>query len=315
MATTSRGIVTPEAVVLDLETAGIASRGLARTVDAAIQGVILLILILVTGGLLGVSGDVAVLLLLIGVALVLLGYPALTEIAMRGRSPGKAVFGLRVVTVEGAPIAGRHAFIRSALGLVDFMVPPGGLFAVLVALPSPRNQRLGDLVAGTMVLRERTAAAAPAAVWFNPPPGLESYTASLDVSLVTDSQLSLARAFLLRALNLSPEARQALAMRMATPLAAALGPPPTGVPPEPFLVCVVAAHQRRHAPAATTTSAGTSSDPSWGPPPPPPSAPGWGPPPPPPSSPGWGPPPPKPLPPPPPPGASWDRSSSGGAGR
>ena len=274
MTSSSRSIVTPEGVVLDLETAGIASRGLARSLDAAIQAVVLLVLIVVAGGLMGVSGDLAVVLLIIGIALVLLGYPALTEIAMRGRSPGKAAFGLRVVTVEGAPIAARHAFIRSALGLVDFMVVPGGLIAVLVALLSPRNQRAGDLVAGTMVLRERTAAAAPAAVWFNPPPGLEPYAASMDVSGVTDRQLSLARAFLLRAVQLSPEARQALAVRMATPLAATVGQPPPGVPPEPVLVCVVAAHQRRHTPLPAPPPAPVA---AWGPPPPPPPPPPPGP--------------------------------------
>lgn len=284
MSTSSRSIVTPEGVVLDLETAGIASRGLARTLDAAAQGLILLVLILVVGGLLGASGGAGVVLLLSGIALVVLGYPALCEIAMRGRSPGKAAFGLRVVTVEGAPIAARHAFIRSALGLVDFLLPPGGLFAVLVALPSPRNQRLGDLVAGTMVLRERTAVAAPAAVWFNAPPGLEAYTSTIDVSKVSDGQLSLVRSFLLRAVDLSPEARQALALRMATPLVAVVGQPPPGVPPEPFLVCVVAAHQRRQVPA---TAASPAPSPAWGPPPPPP---------PPPPSPSWGPPPPPPTP-------------------
>src|SRR3546814_280253 len=178
MTTTMRGIVTPEAVVLDLETAGIASRGLARALDAAIQGVLMLVLVLVAGGLFGVSGILAIVLVVVGLAVVILGYPIICEVATRGRSPGKAAFGLRVVTVDGAPEAPRHAFIRSALGLVDFMIPPGGLLAVLVALPSPRNQRLGDLVAGTMVLRERTAAPAPSAVWFTPPPGLEGYASS-----------------------------------------------------------------------------------------------------------------------------------------
>src|SRR3546814_8996712 len=110
--------------------------------------------------------------------------------------------------------------------------------AVLVALPSPRNQRLGDLVAGTMVLRERTAAPAPSAVWFNPPPGLEGYASSLDVTAVADQQLAVVRSFLLRALQLSPEARYSLALRMAQSLAAVVGHPPQGVAPEPFLLCV-----------------------------------------------------------------------------
>src|SRR3546814_8350280 len=59
MTTTMRGIVTPEAVVLDLETASIASRGLARTLDPAIQGVLMLVRVLVAGGLFGVSGTLA----------------------------------------------------------------------------------------------------------------------------------------------------------------------------------------------------------------------------------------------------------------
>lgn len=290
MVTTAGGIVTPEAVVLDLEAAGIASRGLARALDAVIQALILLVLLLVAGGLLGVSGDVAVVLAVVGVALVVLGYPALAEIVMRGSSPGKAAFGLRVVTVEGAPVAARHAFIRSALGLVDFMLPPGGLLAVLVALPSPRNQRLGDLVAGTLVLRERSAAPPPAAVWFNPPPGLEGYAASIDVSGVSDGQLALVRSFLLRTLQLSSEARHALAVRLATPVAAAVGQPPPGVAPEPFLVCVVAAHQRRGAAAAPAAAAVHPS----------PGGTSWGP---------GGPPPPPPPPPPPGSGSAWSRSA------
>src|SRR3546814_6665189 len=142
MTTTMRGIVTPEAVVLALETAGIASRGLARALDAAIQGVLMLVLVLVAGGLFGVSGILAIVLVVVGLAVVILGYPIICEVATRGRSPGKAAFGLRVVTVDGAPEAPRHAFIRPAPGLVDFMIPPGGLLAAPVALPSPRNQRL-----------------------------------------------------------------------------------------------------------------------------------------------------------------------------
>src|SRR3546814_12005091 len=91
----------------------------------------MLVLVLVAGGLFGVSGILAIVLVVVGLAVVILGYPIICEVATRGRSPGKAAFGLRVVTVAGAPEAPRHAFIRSALGLVDSMIPPGGLPAVL----------------------------------------------------------------------------------------------------------------------------------------------------------------------------------------
>jgi hypothetical protein len=168
-------------------------------------------------------------------------------VVTNGRSPGKAALGLRVVTIEGAPEAPRHAFIRSVLGIIDFLVPPGGLFAITSSLLSPLGQRFGDLVGGTMVIRERQAAAQSSAVWFSPPNGLAGYAQTLDVSGVTGAQFALVRAFLLRVHELSPEARAALALRLAQPLAASMHhTAPPGVNPELFLVCVAAAHQRRH---------------------------------------------------------------------
>jgi len=258
MATTPRGIVTPEAVVLDFETAGIASRALARVLDALIQAVGLFALVLLAVNLPGSAGVVVT---VVGVAAVVLGYPVLCESLMRGRSPGKAALGLRVVTEEGAPVAPRHAFIRSAVGVIDFLVPPGGLFAVVSSLLSSKGQRLGDLLAGTIVLRERSAAAPSMAVWFNAPAGLEGYAQALDVTVVTDAQLAVVRSFLLRVHELAPEARSAMAVRLATPLSAAMRHVlPAGVHPELFLVCVVAAYQRRGSVVAPTAP--------WAPPPP-----------------------------------------------
>lgn len=273
MADNPRGIVTPEAVVLDFETAGIASRALARVLDALIQAAALLALVLLAANL---PGTVAVVVAIVGVAAIVLGYPILCETLMRGRSPGKAALGLRVVTIEGAPVSARHAFIRSALGIVDFLLPPGGLFATISALVSPRGQRLGDLVAGTIVLRERTATAPAMAVWFNPPAGLEGYAQTLDVTSVTDGQFAVVRSFLLRVHELAPEARSAMSLRLATPIAAAMHHrAPAGVPPELFLVSVAAAYQRRRSgapPAASPPPAGAPNLPQ-----PPPTVPAAGP--------------------------------------
>ncbi len=262
MALNPRGIVTPEAVVLEFETAGIASRGLARVLDALIQGAGLFALFIVV---LMLPGSTAVVVAIVGVAGVLLGYPIVCEVLTRGRSPGKAALGLRVVTVEGAPITARHAFIRSVLALIDFLVPfPGGGTAVIVALLSPAGQRLGDIVAGTIVLRERTATAPAMAIWFNPPAGMDGYAQTLDVTSVTETQFSVLRAFLVRVNELAPEARHAMALRLATPLATAMHhTAPPGVHPELFLVCVAAAYQRRRGVPAPAPS-------QWVPPPPPP---------------------------------------------
>jgi len=287
MSSVERGIVTPEAVVLEFDLAGIASRGLARAVDFAIQAVALYLLILVGVLLFSVAGTAALVLTVASVALVALGYPIGIELLMRGQSPGKAIFGLRVVTVEGAPIGFRHAFVRGALGLVDFMLPPGGMVAAISALLNPRSQRLGDVFAGTMVLRERTARPTAQAVWFNPPPGLLPYAQSLDVSPVTAAQFGLVRSYLLRLPELAPEARAHLAQRIAPPLAAAMAHrPPPGITPDLFLQSVAAAYQRRHQPAAPVPPKRSAPAPASSPrgpvaPPPPPPAAGPTPPPPP----------------------------------
>jgi len=256
--------------VLDFDTAGIASRCVARLLDALIQGALLLAVALLATLVPGLGGTIVA---IVGVALVVLGFSVVCEVLSRGRSPGKAALGLRVVTVEGAPEAPRHAFIRSVLGIIDFLIPPGGLFAVGSALLSPRGQRFGDLVAGTIVIRERSAAAPAMAVWFSAPYGLEGYAHTLDVSAVTDAQFGVVRAFLLRVNDLSPEARGALALRLARPLALGMHHAvPPGVNPELFLVCVASAHQRRHqsAPMATAAMAAMAATAATAPPPPPP---------------------------------------------
>jgi hypothetical protein len=108
------------------------------------------------------------------------------------------------------------------------------------------NQRLGDLVAGTLVLRERSGLAAPAPVSFAAPAGLEAYTATLDTSRLTIEEYQAVRTYLLRAASLPPGPRAALALQLADPLVARLRPPPpAGITPEQFLRCVGAAHQQR----------------------------------------------------------------------
>jgi hypothetical protein len=155
-----------------------------------------------------------------------------------------------VVTREGAPVRSHHAAIRGLLGLVDFFVF-GGFFAVVFILFTRDNQRLGDLVAGTLVLRERSALAAPAPVVFGPPPGLEAYAATLDPGGLGTEEYLAVRTFLLRAASLPPGPRSALALQLAGPLAARLRPPPpAGVSPELYLHCVAAAHQQRQRLAA-----------------------------------------------------------------
>jgi uncharacterized RDD family membrane protein YckC len=198
----------------------------------------------------GVPGTPLVIILLVSAFLLVFAYPALFEALWRGRTPGKAVFGLRVVTNEGAPIGFRHAAIRSALSLVDqiglfILGPVPGVVSIFL---SPSNQRLGDVVAGTIVLRERSGAKSPTAMVFPMPAGCEAYAATLDVAGVNPGDYTTVRSFLLRAPTLPFHLRGDLAHQLAMPLAARLRhTPPPWVSPELFLAVVVAKVQQRGA--------------------------------------------------------------------
>lgn len=255
------GIVTPEAVLLEFSVAGLGSRSLAFLIDLAIRGALLWLVFLGTAAV-GIVVDETV-LVVVSIAAVfsaLLVYPALCETVWNGRTPGKMAMGLRVVTVEGAPVRFRHAAIRSALGIVDFLLGAGTL-AVLSALATRQSQRLGDLAAGTIVIRERQVRTDSRPVAFSPPVGWEAYTAALDVSRLGADAYVLVRAFLLRVHELEPTARKARAASLAERVAATIDVPlHPGADPEGFLVAVAAAHQARHtdrapAPAATPATA------------------------------------------------------------
>src|SRR5512132_1702720 len=151
-------MVTPEAVALEFRTANVGSRILAYLVDQLVVfGVIVIAAIAL--GLLAAGSDsvgaglpewVAATLVLLLISIWYFGYPIAMETLWHGRTLGKAVLGLRVVTSEGAPVRFRHAAIRAFLGVVDFLLT-SGFAAVVAILASRNNQRLGDMVAGTLV--------------------------------------------------------------------------------------------------------------------------------------------------------------------
>jgi uncharacterized RDD family membrane protein YckC len=283
-------IVTPEAVRLEFEAAGLASRTLARLLDIAAALFLLQAVLTAMSFTLVALSDVA--LIVVGsivVFLAIFGYPAAAETWFQGRTVGKAILGLRVVTVEGGPVGFRQAAIRSMFQVVDFVFVPGGAVAVVSALCTRRSQRVGDLVAGTFVVRERQGVTDPGAVPFPPPWGYEAYVASLDPSVLGPDGHRRIRSYLLRTPSLTLEARGRLSLAYAEPVAARMGHrPPPNVSPELFLYCVVAAQQRRS--GGTVRMAGPQPPPPAFTPPPP--APVSGPP--------SAPPPPAPPPPPPP---------------
>ena len=240
-------LVTPEAVVLQFDTAGLGSRFLARMLDTLVQSAALFIFSFVFfAAFSGTGGTALAIVYLIAVFLILFGYNAALETMWRGRTLGKAAVGLRVVTREGAPIRFRHAAIRSALFIVDGLLVVGPTVGVLAILLSRNNQRLGDMVAGTLVVRERSGARAPVATTFPVPMGCDAYVATLDVSALSGAEYEAVRALLLRAPTLPPNARYDLARQVGTHVAGRMRHTPPGwAHPELFLACVAAAFQLR----------------------------------------------------------------------
>ena len=243
MDTRPAAIVIPEAVPLDLETASIGSRFLGLLIDWSIQGVLLVVLlIIVSNTSVGWLGTTIVFILIF---LIIWGYPIALETLWRGRTVGKVALGLRVVTKEGGQIGFRHAAIRAALGIVDFLLTSGAC-AVICVLLTRDNQRLGDLAAGTVVLRERTGLRRPTPTTFSAPFGLDAYTESLDLAGLGAAEYGVVRAFLLRAPSLRPDVRARLAAQVGESIAKLVQPPPPpGVPAEVFLASVAAAYRKR----------------------------------------------------------------------
>jgi uncharacterized RDD family membrane protein YckC len=240
-------IITPEAVVLDLERASVASRTLAMALDLLALAAAWVLLALMTGLVFGFEGAGPAIWYVVASAAVYFFWFCGFETLWRGRTPGKAALGLRVVGADGTPIRFQQAFLRTTLGLVDFVIVPVAFVAVVSILLSPRDQRLGDMAAGTLVVRERSARSYVAPAWFPPPSGYEAYAASLDVTALDEDSYGLVRSYLLRLPELTPAARDHLAVRLANPLAVRMGhSPPASVAPQAFLACVAAAWQRAH---------------------------------------------------------------------
>ncbi len=247
------GIVTPEAVLLELPSAGLGSRALAFAVDLGVRAALALGALVALGPVGLVDETAAVVGSIAVVFAALLVYPVLCETLWRGRTPGKAALGLRVVTLEGAPVRFRHAAIRSALGIVDFVVTAGA-GAVLAALGTRRAQRLGDLAAGTVVIRDRQARTDSQPVAFHPPPGWEAWARAIDVSRLDDETYVLVRTLLLRRRDLRPDVLATRGAALAERVAARVGLAfPPGTDAEAWLVSVAAAHQARTAGAEPTT--------------------------------------------------------------
>ena len=207
-------IATPEGVELDLTLAGLGSRAIAGGVDLLIKLAIIGLLAL-AGSAIGDGFGVAV--VLIAAFLVLFFYDVLFELVGRGRTPGKRWSGLRVVRSSGRPVDARASVIRNLLRIIDGW-PLSYVPTIVSILVTARNQRLGDLAADTVVIRERHAASsvAPAAKPWTPT--LDDEAAGWDVSAITAEEMAAVNGFLVRRQSLSGAARHRLAQQLVAAL-------------------------------------------------------------------------------------------------
>ncbi|HEX9894590.1 MAG TPA: stage II sporulation protein M [Gemmatimonadales bacterium] len=208
-------IETPEHVALDYELAGLGSRGLAAILDTVILTLFTLASVIALGLLVPVRGVVVEVLLVLLLFLTLWGYFTFFEAFRDGQTPGKRWMGIRVVHDTGHALTFGGAALRNLLRIADFVPPPYLIGGLMVAL-HPRAKRLGDLVAGTVVIRDQPQQALAA----TPAPEPEI----LGAPLLGDEEFALLKSFRERAVELRPPVRARLAAQVATRLADRLAP-------------------------------------------------------------------------------------------
>lgn len=239
-------LVTGEAVALEIRPAAAPSRLLAGALDALIQLVLFFAVAVVVEAVSSSQSEAATAALSIVLFLsVAVGYPVVFESLMRGRTPGKMALGLRVVRDDGGPIGFRHAFVRGLVGAI--LERPGVtffMFAIFTMLLNSRSKRVGDLLAGTVVVQERVAVRGGQVAMM--PPQLAAWAATTDLSALSDDLALSARQFLGRASEMTANAREDLGGRLvAGVLAVITPPPPPGTPGWAVLSAVLAERRRR----------------------------------------------------------------------
>ncbi|HEY6120096.1 MAG TPA: RDD family protein [Pyrinomonadaceae bacterium] len=233
-------IETPERVPLHFALASIGNRFLACAIDHALQILALLLMGIAALVLADYSGIenmlstapkwVWALFIVIGF-LILSGYFAFFEWIWNGQTPGKRWLKLRVIREDGRPVTFWEAAVRNLLRTFDIMPWPFYSIGLISVFISSRDQRVGDMVAGTVVIREREAEAPAFAQVFGGSvidPALRrsfqpvNFSASLNP--LTESEIEVVEVFLRRRWDLADGPRQWMAWRVAMPILFKLRP-------------------------------------------------------------------------------------------
>jgi uncharacterized RDD family membrane protein YckC len=237
-------IATPEGVDVELTLAGIGSRFIAAILDLLIQGGVVLAAGFALGVTGGDGGGVAVAIFSIVFFLTFFAYDVLFEVRSRGRTLGKRWTGLRVVRTGGRPVTFVPSCVRNVMRLVDIL-PAFYAIGMLSVFVTPRNQRLGDLAAGTLIVRDRPGG------WRAGPGSAEAAPVTAarddgwDVSAVSAQDVGTVRQFLERRGTLEAGARAELAGELERRLRPLVAGAPEGVDSEEFLERLAAAKADR----------------------------------------------------------------------
>jgi uncharacterized RDD family membrane protein YckC len=241
-------IETPERVELHYVLANVGNRFLAAAIDHLIQALLILLVLLIAGAfsdgpLFRGSAVWAAAISVLLVFGIYWGYFVAFETLWSGQTPGKRWMRLRVVREDGRPVRFFEVFVRNLLRLVvDFMPMPTYAIGVISIIFSARSKRIGDFVAGTVVVKER-ATEAPSLDDIIKISNIEQERLeraapaafALDTRQLNEAELRAIEVFLKRRYELTPVNRTALATRIAQPLLARLNLAADGLAPEAVL--------------------------------------------------------------------------------
>ncbi|MGO2718699.1 MAG: RDD family protein, partial [Brachybacterium tyrofermentans] len=203
-------LITGDAVLLDLRPASFAARMLAAAIDGALQlGILILCTVAVAWTAARADLDeglIAAAIVAVSVA-AYIGYPVLCEMLLQGRSVGRIAMGTRVVRDDGGPVHGRQSLLRAVMAMLEIWSTAGSI-ALTCAVIDRKSRRLGDLLAGTLVIQERMAALEPRRT--EVPARLQEWVAAADVGRLPLTLMQDIRSFLPRADRINPESRRQL---------------------------------------------------------------------------------------------------------
>lgn len=241
-------MITGEAVALEITPASVGLRLMSGLIDyglyAAGAALTLTTWSAIQSHLLpGLSFAAAIAQVSVLVLMWMVAIPLTIEVLSRGRSAGRLVTGCRVVRDDGGAIRLRHILVRTLTAVIEVWLTQG-IPAVCSCIVTKRGKRLGDLLAGTYVINERSGAmSAPPLIM---PPELAGWAARTDIRRLPGNLALAGRTFLQRTATLQPAARARLGADLAARVLPFVAPPPPAdTHPERFLAAVLCERRDR----------------------------------------------------------------------